>query len=91
MAVDWRKPGLHVAIWVFGIGLGTILTIPVLALGGAVVRIPGVQPVLDQVLTADHDAPLMWGLLASSWMLGIIVTYAVVALVLKPRDPGTRS
>ena len=70
--------------------LGTIITFPVLYLAGAVVRIPGVQPLLVRFLTPDFDAPLMWVLLVSSWLLGIVVIYAVATFVLKSRDsePG---
>ena len=87
----WRKAGLYFAVLLLGTALGTMLTIPVLALAGAVVRIPGVHPVLDRILTADYDAPLMWGLLVSSWLLGIVVTYAIATFLLKWRDAGPRS
>jgi hypothetical protein len=84
----WRAAGVLLAVVVFGGVVGTLLTIPVLALAGVVVRIPGVQPLLNRIFTADFDAPLMWGLLAGSWLLGIIVTYAIVAFALKSRDAG---
>jgi hypothetical protein len=84
----WRAAGILLAVVVFGGVVGTLLTIPVLALAGFVVRIPGVQPMLNRIFTADFDAPLMWGLLAGSWLLGIIATYAIVAFALKSRDAG---
>jgi hypothetical protein len=45
-----------------------------------------VQPVLNQIFTAQFDAPLMWGLLVAAWMLGIVVTYLIVTLAMKSRD-----
>jgi hypothetical protein len=86
----WKGAGLYLAVLLFGTVLGTIITFPVLYLAGAVVRIPGLQPLLTQYLTADFDAPLMWGLLVSSWLLGIVVIYAIAAIVFKSRDtePG---
>jgi hypothetical protein len=82
----WRTAGVLLAVMVFGGVVGTLLTIPVLAVGGVIVRIPGVQPLLNRIFTADFDAPLMWGLLAGSWLLGIVVTYAIVAFALKGRN-----
>ena len=78
------------AILLFGTVLGTIITIPVLYLAGVVVRISGLQPLLTRFLTADFDAPLMWVLLVSSWLLGVVVIYAIAMFVLKSRDaePG---
>jgi hypothetical protein len=86
----WRGAGLYLAILLVGTVLGTIITIPVLYLAGAVVRIPGLQPLLTRYLTADFDAPLMWFLLVSSWLLGIVVIYAIAAFVFRSRDaePG---
>ena len=86
----WRGAGLYLAILLFGTVLGTIITIPALYLAGVVVRIPGLQPLLTQFLTADFDAPLMWFLLVSSWLLGVVVIYAIAVVVLKSRDaePG---
>jgi hypothetical protein len=86
----WRGAGLYVAIMLFGTVLGTIITIPVLYLAGVVVRIPGLQPLLTRFLTADFDAPLLWVLLVSSWLLGIVVIYVITVFVLKSRDaePG---
>jgi hypothetical protein len=57
---------------------------------GVVVRIPGLQPLLTRFFTADFDAPLMWVLLVSSWLLGVVVIYAIAVVVLKSRDaePG---
>ena len=82
----WRGAGLYLAILLVGTVLGTIITIPVLYLAGVVVRIPGLQPWLTQVFTADFDAPLMWVLLVSSWLLGVVVIYAIAVVVLKSRD-----
>jgi hypothetical protein len=31
---DWRKPGLHLAIWLFGTGLGILLAMPLSMLIG---------------------------------------------------------
>jgi hypothetical protein len=86
----WRGAGLYVAILLVGTVLGTIITFPVLYLAGAVVRIPGLQPLLTRFLTADFDAPLMWVLLVSSWLLGVVVIYAIAAFVFRSRDaePG---
>jgi hypothetical protein len=81
-----RQVLIVLAVLVFGTALGTLLTIPVLALAGAFVRLPGVQPILNQIFTAQFDAPLMWGLLVASWMLGIVVTYLIVTLAMKSRD-----
>ena len=80
-----RKAGFHVVMCIVGVVLGTALTIPVLALGGLVVRMPGVKATLDSVLTAEYDAPLMFGLLLLSWMLGVVVIYALVTVVFKSR------
>jgi hypothetical protein len=88
---NWRKAGLFLVILLFGTGLGWILVIPALFVAGVVIRIPGVHPVLNRLLTADYDAPLMWVLLVTSWMLGIVVTYVIMTLVLKSRDAGPRS
>ena len=74
------------AVLVFGTALGTLLMIPVLAIAGAIVRIPGVQPILNQIFTAQFDAPLMWGLLVGAWLLGIVVTYVIVTLAMRSRD-----
>ena len=82
----WRGAGLYLAILLVGTVLGTIITIPVLYLAGVVVRIPGLQPLLTQVLTADFDAPLMWVLLVSSWLLGIVVIYAIAVFVFRSRN-----
>ena len=87
----WRTAGLYLAILLVGAVLGTILAALVLAIAGAVIRIPGVLPLLDRFLTADVDAPLMWVLLVSSWMLGIVVTYAIATRALKSRAAGPRS
>jgi hypothetical protein len=87
----WRGAGLYLAILLFGTVLGTIITIPVLYFAGAVVRIPGLQPLLTRFLTADFDAPLMWVLLVSSWLLGIVVIYAIAAFVFRSRDTGPGS
>ena len=86
----WRGAGLYLAILLVGTVLGTIITIPVLYLAGVVVRIPGLQPLLTQVLTADFDAPLMWVLLVSSWLLGSVVIYAIAVFVFRSRnaEPG---
>ena len=86
----WRGAGLYLAILLFGTVLGTIITIPALYLAGVVVRIPGLQPLLTRFLTAEFDAPLMWFLLVSSWLLGVVVIYAIAVVVLKSRDaePG---
>jgi hypothetical protein len=86
----WKSAGLYLAILLLGTVLGAIITIPVLYLAGIVLRITGLQPLLTQFLTADFDAPLMWVLLVSSWLLGIVVIYAIAAIVLKSRDtePG---
>jgi hypothetical protein len=81
-----RQVLIVLAVLVFGTALGTLLTIPVLALAGAFVRIPGVQPILNQIFTAKFDAPLMWGLLVAAWMLGIVVTYVIVTQAMKSRD-----
>ena len=86
----WKGAGLYLAILLFGTVLGTIITIPVLYLAGAVVRIPGLQPLLTRYLTADFDAPLLWFLLVSSWLLGVVVIYVIAAFVFRSRDaePG---
>jgi hypothetical protein len=81
-----RQVLIVLAVLVFGTALGTLLTIPVLALAGAFVRIPGVQPILNQIFTAQFDAPLMWGLLVAAWTLGIVITYVIVTLAMKSRD-----
>ena len=83
----WRGAGLYLAILLVGTVLGAIITVPVLYLAGIVLRITGLQPLLTQFLTADFDAPLMWVLLVSSWLLGIVVIYAIAVVVLKSRDP----
>jgi hypothetical protein len=75
---DWKKAGRHLALWVLGAVLGTLLIVPVLALAGAFVRIPGMQAILDRIFTPNLDAVLMWVLLVSSWMLGVIAIYAGV-------------
>jgi hypothetical protein len=62
--------------------LGTVIVVLVLALGGVVIRIPGVLALLNRFLTADFDAPLLWVLIVMSWLLGMIVTYAVVIRML---------
>jgi hypothetical protein len=81
-----RQTGIVLAVLLFGTALGTLLIIPVLAIAGALVRLPGVQPVLNQIFTAEFDAPLMWGLLVAAWMLGIVITYVIVTLMLRSRD-----
>jgi hypothetical protein len=81
-----RQVLIILAVLVFGTALGTLLIIPVLALAGAFVRLPGVQPILNQIFTAQFDAPLMWGLLVAAWMLGIVVTYLIVTQTMKSRD-----
>jgi predicted membrane protein len=74
-----------------GAALGTVVAFLVLALGGAVVRIPGVLPLLDRFLTAEFDAPLMWVLMVSSWLLGIVIAYALAVRMWKSRGAGPRS
>jgi hypothetical protein len=81
-----RQVLIVLAVLVFGTALGTLLMIPVLAIAGAIVRIPGVQPILNQIFTAQFDAPLMWGLLLGAWLLGIVVTYVIVTLAMRSRD-----
>jgi hypothetical protein len=81
-----RQLGIVLAVLLFGTALGTLLIIPVLAIAGALVRLPGVQPILNQIFTAQFDAPLMWGLLVGAWLLGIIATYVIVTLLLRSRD-----
>jgi hypothetical protein len=81
-----RQVLIVLAVLVFGTALGTLLMIPVLAIAGAIVRIPGVQPILNQIFTAQFDAPLMWGLLVGAWLLGIVVTYVIVTLAMRSRD-----
>ena len=81
-----RQVLIVLAVLVFGTALGTLLMIPVLAIAGVIVRIPGVQPILNQIFTAQFDAPLMWGLLVGAWLLGIVVTYVIVTLAMRSRD-----
>jgi hypothetical protein len=85
MAIKAKSVGLALAILLFGLALGTILMIPMLYLLGEVVRIPGLHQLLDSVLAANSDGPLMWGLLVLSWLLGIAITYAIVMGVSKSR------
>jgi hypothetical protein len=87
----WRTAAFSLAILLFGMALGTILMIPVLYLGGIIIRIPGVHAFLDSILTADFDAPLMWALLVSAWLLGIVITYMIVAAARKSRDADHES
>jgi hypothetical protein len=71
-----------------GAALGGLVAVVVLALAGALVRIPGVLPLLARFLSADLDAPLMWMLMVSSWLLGIVVIYSLVNFVRRsPRGP----
>jgi len=85
-----RQVGIALAVLLFGTALGTLLILPVLAIAGALVRLPGVQPILNQIFTAEFDAPLMWGLLVGAWLLGIIATYAIVTLMLRSRNDAER-
>jgi hypothetical protein len=82
----WKRAGLALAMVIGGVAVGSLLTIPVLVVSGAIVSIPGVHRVLNEVLNKDFDGPLIWVLLVSSWMLGIISVYALVSLVLSSRD-----
>jgi hypothetical protein len=71
-----------------GAALGGLVAVVVLALAGALVRIPGVLPLLARFLSADLDAPLMWMLMVSSWLLGIVVIYSLINFVRRsPRGP----
>jgi hypothetical protein len=87
----WKSIGVYLAILLVGAALGTVVAIVVLAFAGFVIRLPGVLPLLDRYLTADFDAPLMWILVVSSWLLGIAVTYALAMFLWKSRSAGPRS
>jgi heme A synthase len=87
----WKTAGLFLAILLGGAVLGTLVAMLVLAFGGMVIRMPGVLALLDRFLTADFDAPLLWVLMVSSWLLGIVFTYVLVMLMLRLRRNGSRS
>jgi hypothetical protein len=82
-----RKLGLHLAVLLFGTGLGVLMTVPIMYLAGIVLHVPGGESLLRFVLPqSDYGIVIM--LLGLSWAAGIAIPYAVVFWVLtrKPNE-----
>jgi hypothetical protein len=89
IAGDWRKIGIHVAVWLFGTALSVLLAMPMLF---ALAQVPGLPMLLDPVLGGPGDfklAAAIW--LGSTWIVGLAVTYALVALGFRPSGKKIRS
>jgi hypothetical protein len=84
---NWKRAGFYLAVGIFGVAIGTLLSIPVLAIAGGIVSFPGVARWINQLLTPVSDALLFWFLLASSWALGVALIYVMVSFALRWRDP----
>ena len=80
MAVDWRRPGLHLAVLLYGTGLGVLLTIPLI---GIVALAMMLVPAVGIVLGSMPPGIGILVFLVVSWCSGLIVTYAIVARMLK--------
>ena len=85
---EWKRAGLHLAIWLFGTGLGILLVVPMLALLGTIIRLPLIGDFVGDFLwfvTKDHDMPIFGAFVVVCWILGLGATYTIVALMLKRR------
>ena len=38
--VNWKRAGFYLAVVIFGVAIGTLLSIPLLAIAGAIVSFP---------------------------------------------------
>jgi hypothetical protein len=78
---DWWKLGLHLGVLLFGTAFGWIIAI---ALGFSLIwlfaAVPFSVTVYGMIVPAGGDVPV---LLAVSWCLGMLMTYRLVALMLK--------
>jgi len=77
----WRTLGLHLSVLLFGSTLGWIIAV---ALGFLLIwifaTVPGSGAIYGMLIPSGGDLPV---LLAVGWLLGMLVTYRIVALMLK--------
>src|SRR5229473_98857 len=71
---DWRRPGLHLAVWLFGTGVGFLLAFPLGVLVAGLFWIPGAAEILVKIplFRNEHALAMMLSFVAMSWVLGVI-------------------
>src|SRR5262249_33049992 len=74
---------------VFGVAIGTLLSIPGLAVGGGIVSFPGGGGWINQLLTPGRDGLLFWFLLAASLGCGGGVFSVMFVVALRWGAPAT--
>jgi hypothetical protein len=79
---EWKRLGFHAAATLFGTGLGVLMIYPVMAASSLLMQQPTTRAILIFLMpTGDH-----WWVaigLVIAWVLGMLVTYAVLTWALK--------